>query len=160
MPHNGAVSASEWPPARASVRPVPSDAPPHDEPGEQRRSDPDARPTFERVVSELLRKGLDAGRGSFERVGEIAPKEIAAGILAQLGDLRSGLVRAVAQEVGRFLREADIAAEVRNILDGLGVEGKIELRYRKSADKDVDKADPGKPPARARAHRASSSSST
>lgn len=113
---------------------------------------------FERVVSELLRKGLDAGRGGFERVGEtIAPKELAAGIVSQLGDLRSGIVRAVAHEVGRFLREADVAAEVRNILDGLGVEAKVQLRYRKTDD---DKAAAGKPPARARAQRTPSSPSS
>lgn len=118
------------------------------------------RHTFERVVSDLLKKGLDAGRGSFERVGEtIAPREIAAGLLSQLGDLRHGIVRAVAQEVGRFLREADVAAEVRNILDGLGVEAKVELRYRKK-DRDArDDTEKTRAP-RARAQRSSSSSST
>lgn len=155
VPHNVAVTASEWPPARASARPPAPDAA---ERADERRPDPDARPMFERVVSELLRKGLDAGRGGFERVGEtIAPKELAAGIVSQLGDLRSGIVRAVAHEVGRFLREADVAAEVRNILDGLGVEAKIQLRYRRTDD---DKSGTGKPPARARAQRTSSSSST
>jgi hypothetical protein len=147
------VSTSEWPPPRASVRPEP---PGSGERNDERRSDPDARPMFERIVSELLRKGLDAGRGSFERVGEtIAPKELAASIVSQLGDLRSGIVRAVAHEVGRFLREADVADVARNVLDGLSVEAKVQLRYKKSDD---DKA--AKPRARAQRTSSSSSSST
>lgn len=154
------MTASEWPPARGSVRPPAPEGTERAERSDERRSEPDVRPMFERVVSELLRRGLDAGRGGFERVGEtIAPKELAAGIISQLGDLRSGIVRAVAHEVGRFLREADVAAEVRNILDGLGVEAKVQLRYRKTDD---DKAAAGKTPARARAQRTPSppSSST
>ncbi len=165
LPHNEPVPNSESPPAGVTARPP---APPHrpnapDAVGRPERGESDVRHTFERVVSELLRKGLDAGRGSFERVGEsIAPKEIASGILSHLGDLRSGIVRAVAQEVGRFLREADVAAEVRNILDGLGVEAKVELRYRskKKTEPEADASTDEARRPRARAQRSPPPSST
>jgi hypothetical protein len=43
-------------------------------------------------------------------------------------------VNAIAVEVGRFLRQADIASEMRKVLAGLNIEAKIELRF--SEDKD------------------------
>jgi hypothetical protein len=39
------------------------------------------------------------------------------------------LVNAIANEVGRFLRQADIASEVRKVLAGLNVEAKVHLRF-------------------------------
>jgi hypothetical protein len=50
-------------------------------------------------------------------------------VVAQLGDIRSGVVKAVAQEVGRFLREADIASEIRKVLTGMDVEASVRLRF-------------------------------
>jgi hypothetical protein len=44
-------------------------------------------------------------------------------------DARHGLVKAIASEVGRFLRQADIASELRKALAGLNVEAKIHLRF-------------------------------
>jgi hypothetical protein len=49
--------------------------------------------------------------------------------VAQLGDARSGIVKAVAHEVGRFLQEADIAAEIRKVLVGLDVDAHVRLRF-------------------------------
>lgn len=129
--------------SRASQRPAAPGA--HDEPTAAPPNEPDARvdhdthhdtrPSFERILPELIRRGFEAGRGPFEKVSEsIFPKEIAAQIAAQLGDVRSGVVKAVAQEVGRFLREADIAAEVRKVLTGLTIEAKVQLRFNQRED--------------------------
>jgi hypothetical protein len=88
------------------------------------------RPTFERILPELIRRGLEAGRVPLERVSEsIFPKDIASHVVSQLVDIRSGVVKAVAQEVGRFLREADIASEVRKVLTGLDIEASVKLSF-------------------------------
>jgi hypothetical protein len=86
----------------------------------------DGRLPLDKVLPELLKRGLSAGRDVSE---SIFPKEIASNIAAQLVDARHGLVSAVANEVGRFLRQADIASEVRKVLAGLNVEAKVHLRF-------------------------------
>lgn len=97
--------------------------------------DVEARSGFERLFPELLRRGFEAGRVPLERVsGSVFPRDIAANLVSQLGDLRSGVVKAVAQEVGRFLREADIASEVRKVLTGMDVEAHVKLRFKARED--------------------------
>jgi hypothetical protein len=77
-------------------------------------------------LTELLKRGLSAGQA----VGEsLFPREIASSLASQLVDARHGLVKAIANEVGRFLRQADIASEMRKALAGLNVEAKIHLRF-------------------------------
>ena len=105
------------------------------------RREPDARApyegrsSFDRILPELIRRGLEAGRGPLEKVSEsIFPKDLTSQLVAQLGDVRSGLVKAVAQEVSRFLREADIASEVRKVLTGLDVEAQVRLRFKARED--------------------------
>ena len=138
--------------SRASQRPPPRapydeshDEPPatpaaresdHDERSDHDpRSDHDTRTTFERILPELIRRGLEAGRGPLEKVSEsIFPKEIASQLVAQLVDVRSGVVKAVAQEVGRFLRDADIASELRKVLTGMTIEAKVQLRFNQRED--------------------------
>lgn len=94
------------------------------------RADSEVRPGFDRILPELIRRGFEAGRVPLERVSEsIFPKDIASHLVSQLGDIRSGVVKAVAQEVGRFLREADIASEVRKVLTGLDMEATVKLRF-------------------------------
>jgi hypothetical protein len=94
------------------------------------QSETEERPGFERILPELIRRGLEAGRVPLEKVSEsIFPKDMAAHLVSQLGDVRSGIVKAVAQEVGRFLREADIASEVRKVLTGLDIEASVKLRF-------------------------------
>src|SRR5262245_4599060 len=94
------------------------------------RPEADARIGFDRILPELLRRGFEVGRGPLERVSEsIFPKDIASHLVTQLGDIRSGVVKAVAQEVGRFLREADIASEVRKVLIGLDIDAQVKLRF-------------------------------
>jgi hypothetical protein len=99
------------------------------------RHDSVDRSAFERLWPELIRRGLEAGRVPLERVSEsIFPKDIAAHLVSQLGDIRSGIVKGVAQEVGRFLREADIASEVRKVLTGLDIEATVKLRFSARED--------------------------
>ena len=78
------------------------------------------------LVPEILRRGLSAGRDVSE---SLFPRELASNLAAQLVDARHGLVTAIATEVGRFLRQADIASEMRKVLAGLNVEAKISLRF-------------------------------
>jgi hypothetical protein len=78
------------------------------------------------LVPEILRRGLSAGRDVSE---SLFPRELASNLAAQLVDARHGLVTAIATEVGRFLRQADIASEMRKVLAGLNIEAKIQLRF-------------------------------
>lgn len=118
-----------------------SDADANDPERPQRRSRPpfseaaEARSPFERIVPELLKRGLEAGKDTLESV---VPRDVASAVAAQLGDVRSGVVRAVAQEVGRFLHEADIAKEVRKVLVGLDIEASVHLRFNARDDGSVE----------------------
>ncbi|HKU37003.1 MAG TPA: hypothetical protein VJR89_02615 [Polyangiales bacterium] len=78
------------------------------------------------LVPEILRRGLSAGRDVSE---SLFPRELASNLASQLVDARHGLVTAIATEVGRFLRQADIASEMRKVLAGLNIEAKIQLRF-------------------------------
>jgi hypothetical protein len=102
---------------------------PSPEPVEAR--DHDARKTLERLLSELIRKGFEAGRVPLEKVSEsFFPRDIAAHVVGGLGDIRSAIVRAVAQEVGRFLREADFASELRRVLNGVDIEASVRVGFK------------------------------
>ena len=120
LSHNTAV------PARPSNRPPSPEGSGAGAGDEPHGSEHDPRPTIDRILPELIRRGLEVGR---EKVSESIPRELAAQLVAQLGDVRSGIVKAVAQEVGRFLREADIASEVRKVLTGLNVEAQVKLKF-------------------------------
>jgi len=131
-------------PSNPSQRPPPEGAPPAEPESEGQDPerdahgpyrDPEGRLPLERILPELIRRGLEAGRGPLGKVSEsIFPRDIAANVAAQLGDIRSGVVRAVAQEVGRFLRDADIASEIRKVLIGLDVEAQVRLRFNARKD--------------------------
>ena len=77
-------------------------------------------------LAELLRRGISAGQAVSE---SLFPRELASSLAAQLVDARHGLVNAIAVEVGRFLRQADIASEVRKVLAGLSVDAHIKLKF-------------------------------
>jgi hypothetical protein len=77
-------------------------------------------------LTELLKRGLSAGQAVSE---SLFSREFASSLASQLVDARHGLVKAIASEVGRFLRQADIASELRKTLAGLNVEAKIHLRF-------------------------------
>jgi hypothetical protein len=112
---------------RPSNRPPSAEGPAGDEPPPSHEAhDPRPSRTIDGILPELIRRGLEVGR---EKVSESIPRELAAQVVAQLGDVRSGVVKAVAQEVGRFLREADIASEIRKVLTGLNVEAKVRLGF-------------------------------
>jgi hypothetical protein len=106
------------PAAERSARPDPTQPPPPNAPREM-RSPLD-------LVPEILRRGMAAGRDVSE---SLFPRELASNLAAQLVDARHGLVTAIATEVGRFLRQADIASEMRKVLAGLNIEAKIQLRF-------------------------------
>jgi hypothetical protein len=132
--HNDAVMTT-----RSSQQPPPPD-PLHDDPldGDEPEDDfayergaRDEGRTLDRILPELIRRGIEAGG----KVGEsFFPKDIASHVVGGLGDIKSGIVKAVAQEVGRFLREADIASEVRKVLIGLDVEAQVRLRFKEHED--------------------------
>lgn len=127
-----AQSGSQPPRARTTSRPPPgSDADArHSRPP---RDQHDERSPFERILPELLKRGLEASRGTIGNVSDtLFSRDLAASLVSQLGDMREGVVSAVAQEVGRFLRQADIAAEVRNVLTGMEVEAQVKIKFRKS----------------------------
>ena len=107
-------------PPQDSVAPPPP--PQAREPREYR----DNRLPLDKVLPEILKRGLSAGRDVSE---SIFPRELANNLVSQLGDARIGLVNAIADEFGRFLRQADIASEVRKVLAGLNVEAKVQLRF-------------------------------
>lgn len=112
------------PPPRPSTLPPPAGDP--NDPTSERKS------TVERVVSDLLRRGIEAGLGTLKQTDEAlrtTPKDVATFLISQLGDARSGLVRAVASEVGTFLREADIASEIKKMLSGMSVEVKGTVSF-------------------------------
>ena len=95
------------------------------------RTDTDARKTLERILSELLRKGFEAGRGPLEKVSEsFFSRDNASHQVAGLGVIRSAVVRAIAQEVGRFLREADFASELRRVLNGVDIEASVRVGFK------------------------------
>jgi hypothetical protein len=125
-------------PSRPSQRPPSGENPPTEQSPSLDEDDDalsDDRPPLERILPDLIRRGLEAGRGPLGRVSEsFFPRDIAASVVSQLGDIRSGVVKAVAQEVGRFLREADIASEVRKVLTGLDVEAQVRLRFKARDD--------------------------
>jgi len=109
--------------------PRPSTPPPFPDSGD---ASGERKSTVERVVADLLRRGLEAGLGTLKHTDEAlraTPKEVAGFVIAQLGDARSGLVRAVASEVGAFLREADIASEIKKMLSGMSVEVKGTVSF-------------------------------
>ena len=105
----------------------------HDKPYD--KPEHDLRSSFERILPELIRRGFEVSRGPLEKVSEsLFPKEMGAHIAGQLGDIRSSVVKAVAQEVGRFLRDADIATELRKVLTGLDIDAHVRLRFKARED--------------------------
>lgn len=118
--------------------PRPSAPPPS--PSDPNELGADRKSTVERVVSDLLRRGLEAGLGTLKQTDEAlrtTPKEVASFMISQLGDARSGLVRAVASEVGSFLREADIASEIKKMLSGMSVEVKGTVSFIPAEDGEI-----------------------
>lgn len=107
-------------------------------PGSSEREAPPKEARDARLpLTELLKRGLSAGQAVSE---SLFPRELASSLASQLVDARHGLVKAIASEVGRFLRQADIASELRKALAGLNVEATIHLRFSED-DKGQIKSD-------------------
>jgi hypothetical protein len=107
---------------RKPGKPPSEPAPPAAEPAPREPPPRDTR----LPLTEILKRGLSAGRDVSE---SLFPRELASNLASQLVDARHGLVNAIAVEVGRFLRQADIASEMRKVLAGLNIEAKIQLRF-------------------------------
>ena len=121
-PRSGSRGHSDIPPKEAH-EPRGSSAPPP--------FDDQERTPLERILPELLKRGLEAGRGVS---GSLLSKDVTGAIAAQLVDVRAGVVTAVAQEVGRFLRSADVASEIRKVLVGLNIEANVQLKFSERDD--------------------------
>lgn len=109
----------------------------------------DSRSPLERLIPELVRRGIEAGRGTLKQTDEALrnvsdsafAKELVSHFFAQFGDIRQILSRSVAKEIGRVLEEQDIATEVRKVLKGMSVEAtfKIDFPEQRAEDEKEEK---------------------
>ncbi len=93
------------------------------------------------LIKKGLEKGIEAGIGTLQRtdklrevVGDVVgdvklPREIAAHVLSQIDDTKSGLTKVVAREVRDFLAATDVAGELQKALTSLSFEIKTEIRF-------------------------------
>jgi hypothetical protein len=84
----------------------------------------------------MLKRGLEAGRDRFKQTDEALrgnlgdsgfAREVAGYLASQFGDVRQTLLKTVANEVGRYLRDPGFAAEMRNTLAGMKVTVRFEF---------------------------------
>ncbi len=115
-------------------RSTPPDAP-HD----------DERFGAKRLVSSLLKKGIESGIDAFSKSEDTVrglveglkiPKEMASLALEQIDETKNGLYRAVAKEIRDFLNSTNFASEMKKVLTGLAFEVKMEVRF-KNAENDA-----------------------
>ena len=114
-----------------------------DEPADD-DADPDADPPvrkrrrLERILPDLLKRGIEAGIAGFGRSDEAIrallgdrkiTKELTHVLLSQIDETKNGLFRAVAHEVRDFLEATDIASEIKKALTSLSFEVKMEVRF-------------------------------
>lgn len=115
----------------------PSSRPPGETETEESRA---PRVRLERVVRDALRraleKGVEAGIGSMSvrtirSVLEDAklPREIANFFFSQMEETKSGMLRVASREIRHFLRDADIASELRRVLTSMSFEVRTEIRF-------------------------------
>ena len=116
------------------------DVPPGDG-GGRRRGDGSAdyaRTPVERIVTEMLKRGLEAGRDRFKQTDgalrgnlgdSVFAREVAGYISSQFGDVRQTLLKSVATEVGRYLRDPNFAAEMRKSLAGMTVKATVKFEF-------------------------------
>jgi hypothetical protein len=116
-------------------RPPENPRPPYRGRGEEQTRD--YRSPLERLIPELLRRGIEAGRDTLKQTDEalrnvseaVFAKELVNHFFAQFGDIRQTLSKAIAKEIGRVLEERDLSAEMRKVLNGMTVEAKIQLKF-------------------------------
>jgi hypothetical protein len=115
------------------------DRPQELDPGAQRDFE-SKRVPLERVVMEVLRRGLGVGRDTLKQTDEALrsvsdtafAKDAASHMVSQIGDLRQGISKVVAKEVERYLGRIDLASELRKALDGMTIEGNIKIKFKDS----------------------------
>jgi hypothetical protein len=126
-------SASDEPEAGSSVPPSAGQRPGEHRPGEGHEGS-----RLESVVSETLRRLLEAGLGRLadqpeqlkQRLSEMkVPREAWAAILNQLDDKKSGLYRLMAKEIRDFLENTNFAVDLAKALTTLSFEIKTEVRF-------------------------------
>jgi hypothetical protein len=92
----------------------------------------------ERILPEILKRIFESGVGKIAEgpenlrhfVSELRlPKEIAAYLLSQIDETKSGLYRAVAKEIGGFLQQTNLAEELIKALSKLSLEIKTEIHF-------------------------------
>lgn len=117
-----------------------SEAPDPAEREAREREDDDDEPRrgLERLLPDLIRRGVEAG---LERLGKTddslrnfiaerkLPKEIANAILSQIDETKSGLLRVVGKEIREFLENTNLSEEIRKALTSLSFEIKTEIRF-------------------------------
>lgn len=99
------------------------------------------RSTFERLIPDVLRRGLERGieaglstlsftdeRLRNLRTASLA-REIANYLFAQIDETKNGLMKAVAKEMRDFLEATDIASEIKRALTSLAFEVRTEIRF-------------------------------
>ena len=126
---------------------------PRPRPGRQQRGSDLQRSALERLASELLKRGVEAGRDTLRQTDEALKtmgespitKEISHHVTSQLGDIRDSLAKAVASEIGKFLRQADLASEIRKALSGMTVDAKVRLGFPDEEERGEGKAKSEKP---------------
>jgi len=104
------------------------------------------RSALERLAADLLKKGFEAGRDTLRQtderlknVGEsVFTREMAHYFASQMGDIRNAITKSIAGEIGRFLREADLAAEIRRALSGMKVEANLRLTFPADEEAEAD----------------------
>jgi hypothetical protein len=88
------------------------------------------------AMKKVLEKGVDAGIGglSIRAVRGVIedaklPREIANYFFSQIEETKSGVLRVAAREIRHFLRDADLASELRRVLTSLSFEIRTEIRF-------------------------------
>ncbi|MBN1656219.1 MAG: hypothetical protein JXA30_20790 [Deltaproteobacteria bacterium] len=105
--------------------------------GRSEESARDFRSPLERLIPELVRRGIEAGRGTLKQTDEalrnvsdsVFAKELVSHFFTQFGDIRQTLSKAVAKEIGRVFEDKDMAAEIRKVLEGMTIEAKLKIEF-------------------------------
>ncbi len=116
--------------------PYPSEQPPEESASER-------RPSLERILPDLLRKGvergIEAGLNTLNKTdgalrGVVAdaklPRELANYVFSQVEDTKKTMLRVVGKEVRDVLHATDLARALQNALSNLAIEVHTEIRFR------------------------------
>ena len=122
---------------------------------DERRAAADSRSTspragrvrLDRLLPDLLRRGIDAGLDAVARGDEGVrglvtdlrlPKEVASFVLGQMDTTKNAIVRAVAKEVRGFLRSSKFDEGARKLLTSIAIEVRTQIRFIPSETKGAE----------------------